>query len=167
MAPPEHPLFAVEMFLPILMIARVKDVAAGVALANDSPLGLTAGCYGDEAEVAYFLDHIEAGTTYCNRPQGATTGAWPVVPGVRRLEGLRLDQQGHRLLLLSAAVPARAVADGGRVSRCRCCTPREAIARHVEDGQTIALEGFTHLIPFAAGHEIIRQGRSATCTWCA
>jgi glutaconate CoA-transferase subunit A len=36
---------------------------------------------------------------------------------------------------------------------------REAIARHVRDGQTIALEGFTHLIPFAAGHEIIRQGR--------
>jgi glutaconate CoA-transferase subunit A len=39
------------------------------------------------------------------------------------------------------------------------CTLREAIARYVEDGQTLALEGFTHLIPFAAGHEIIRQGR--------
>ena len=36
---------------------------------------------------------------------------------------------------------------------------RDAIARHVHDGQTIALEGFTHLIPFAAGHEIIRQRR--------
>ena len=36
---------------------------------------------------------------------------------------------------------------------------REAVARYVEDGQTVALEGFTHLIPFAAGHEIIRQGR--------
>jgi glutaconate CoA-transferase subunit A len=35
----------------------------------------------------------------------------------------------------------------------------EAIARHVHDGQSIALEGFTHLIPFAAAHEIIRQGR--------
>ena len=35
----------------------------------------------------------------------------------------------------------------------------EAIARHVHDGQSVALEGFTHLIPFAAGHEIIRQGR--------
>lgn len=34
-----------------------------------------------------------------------------------------------------------------------------AIAHHVRDGQTVALEGFTHLIPFAAGHEIIRQGR--------
>jgi glutaconate CoA-transferase subunit A len=36
---------------------------------------------------------------------------------------------------------------------------QEAIARHVEDGDAVALEGFTHLIPFAAGHEIIRQGR--------
>jgi glutaconate CoA-transferase subunit A len=34
----------------------------------------------------------------------------------------------------------------------------EAIARHVRDGQSVALEGFTHLIPFAAGQEIIRQG---------
>jgi glutaconate CoA-transferase subunit A len=36
---------------------------------------------------------------------------------------------------------------------------KEAIAEHVRDGQTLALEGFTHLIPFAAGHEIVRQGR--------
>jgi glutaconate CoA-transferase, subunit A len=36
---------------------------------------------------------------------------------------------------------------------------REAIAAHVRDGQVLALEGFTHLIPFAAGHEIIRQRR--------
>jgi len=35
----------------------------------------------------------------------------------------------------------------------------EAIAAHVHDGDFVAMEGFTHLIPFAAGHEIIRQGR--------
>lgn len=35
----------------------------------------------------------------------------------------------------------------------------EAVAAHVHDGDCVALEGFTHLIPFAAGHEIIRQGR--------
>ena len=34
----------------------------------------------------------------------------------------------------------------------------EAIARFVKPGDSVALEGFTHLIPFAAGHEIIRQG---------
>src|SRR3954470_9752343 len=35
---------------------------------------------------------------------------------------------------------------------------RDAIAGSVRPGDSIALEGFTHLIPFAAGHEIIRQG---------
>lgn len=34
---------------------------------------------------------------------------------------------------------------------------RDAIAAHVPDGSIVALEGFTHLIPFAAGHEIVRQ----------
>lgn len=38
-------------------------------------------------------------------------------------------------------------------------TLREAVASLVRDGATMALEGFTHLIPFAAGHEVIRQGR--------
>ena len=35
----------------------------------------------------------------------------------------------------------------------------EAVAELVRDGDTVALEGFTHLIPHAAGHELIRQGR--------
>ena len=36
---------------------------------------------------------------------------------------------------------------------------RDAVDRYVHDGDTVAMEGFTHLIPFAAGHEIVRQGR--------
>jgi glutaconate CoA-transferase subunit A len=36
-------------------------------------------------------------------------------------------------------------------------TLRDAISRFVRPGAHVALEGFTHLIPFAAGHEIIRQ----------
>lgn len=36
---------------------------------------------------------------------------------------------------------------------------KEAVAEFVHDGDTVAMEGFTHLIPFAAGHEIIRQKR--------
>jgi glutaconate CoA-transferase subunit A len=35
----------------------------------------------------------------------------------------------------------------------------EALARLVHDGDSVAMEGFTHLIPFAAGHELLRQGR--------
>jgi glutaconate CoA-transferase subunit A len=35
----------------------------------------------------------------------------------------------------------------------------DAVAEMVRDGDSVAMEGFTHLIPFAAGHEVIRQGR--------
>lgn len=37
----------------------------------------------------------------------------------------------------------------------------EAIRELVSDGDTVALEGFTHLIPFAAGHELIRQRKKS------
>ena len=76
-APAAHPLWHEELFLPILMLRRIPDLEAGLALANASDLGLTAGVYGSPDEVQYFFDHIEAGVTYANRPQGATTGAWP------------------------------------------------------------------------------------------
>ncbi len=36
---------------------------------------------------------------------------------------------------------------------------RDGVAGVVNDGDSVALEGFTHLIPFAAGHEVLRQGR--------
>lgn len=51
----------------------------------------------------------------------------------------------------SASVP-RGAAD-------KTTTMRDAVAAHVRDGDTVSLEGFTHLIPTAAGHEIIRQRR--------
>lgn len=41
----------------------------------------------------------------------------------------------------------------------KVCSLSEAIARYVKDGDLIYAAGFTHLIPFAAGHEIIRQKR--------
>jgi glutaconate CoA-transferase subunit A len=41
----------------------------------------------------------------------------------------------------------------------KVATMHDAIAALVRDGDTVAIEGFTHLISFAAGHEIIRQGR--------
>ncbi|HET7496086.1 MAG TPA: CoA-transferase [Candidatus Limnocylindrales bacterium] len=41
----------------------------------------------------------------------------------------------------------------------KVATMRDAIAELVRDGDTVAIEGFTHLIGFAAGHEIIRQRR--------
>jgi 1-pyrroline-5-carboxylate dehydrogenase len=76
-APPSHRLWRHEMFVPLLMLQRVKDRKEAMRLANDTQMGLTAGFYGGADEVPWFHEHIEAGVTYANRPQGATTGAWP------------------------------------------------------------------------------------------
>jgi 1-pyrroline-5-carboxylate dehydrogenase len=76
-APAGHPLWQQELFLPVLLVERVALRAAAMQRANASPLGLSAGFYGGADEVAWFHDEIEAGVTYANRAQGATTGAWP------------------------------------------------------------------------------------------
>ena len=75
--PVEHRLWKHEMFLPIMAVAKVNDLEEAMKLANEVDYGLTAGFYGSEAETEWFFDQIEAGTVYANRPQGATTGAWP------------------------------------------------------------------------------------------
>lgn len=75
--PVTHRLWKHEMFLPISMIHKVHSMDEAMALANDVDYGLTAGFYGSEEEAAWFFENSEAGVNYANRPQGATTGAWP------------------------------------------------------------------------------------------
>ncbi len=75
--PMDHRLWKVEMFLPITMIGKVQNLDEAMAIANDVDYGLTAGFYGSKEEAKWFFENIEAGVTYANRPQGATTGAWP------------------------------------------------------------------------------------------
>ena len=75
--PYEHRLWQYEMFLPIATIGKVGDLDEAMKIANNVNYGLTAGFYGSPQEVDWFFDKIEAGVTYANRPQGATTGAWP------------------------------------------------------------------------------------------
>ena len=76
-APLDHPLWTQELFAPFLLVAPVESVDEGIARANASDYGLTAGFYGDADETERFFAKIEAGVAYANRPQGATTGAWP------------------------------------------------------------------------------------------
>jgi 1-pyrroline-5-carboxylate dehydrogenase len=75
--PFSHRLWKHEMFLPITTIGKVDSLEQAMTIANDVNYGLTAGFYGSDDEVEWFFDKIEAGVTYANRPQGATTGAWP------------------------------------------------------------------------------------------
>ncbi len=75
--PVEHRLWQYEMFLPITTIGKVSNLDEAMKIANSVNYGLTAGFYGSPKETDWFFDNIEAGVTYANRPQGATTGAWP------------------------------------------------------------------------------------------
>lgn len=75
--PFEHRLWQHEMFLPISTIGKVQNLDEAMRIANNVNYGLTAGFYGSPSETDWFFDNIEAGVTYANRPQGATTGAWP------------------------------------------------------------------------------------------
>jgi 1-pyrroline-5-carboxylate dehydrogenase len=78
--PPTHRLFRDELFVPLTAVAAVDSLGEAIGLANESAFGLTAGVYSqDPAEIAQFLEGIEAGVLYVNRQAGATTGAWPGV----------------------------------------------------------------------------------------
>jgi 1-pyrroline-5-carboxylate dehydrogenase len=72
-----HPLWREELFLPILLISPMGGLEEAMEVANSVDYGLSAGFYGTSEEAEWFLEHIQAGVAYCNRPQGATTGAWP------------------------------------------------------------------------------------------
>jgi 1-pyrroline-5-carboxylate dehydrogenase len=77
---PRHRLLRDELFVPLVAVEAVEDLEQGLARANDSRFGLTAGLFSrDPGEVRRFLDGIEAGVLYVNRASGATTGAWPGV----------------------------------------------------------------------------------------
>jgi 1-pyrroline-5-carboxylate dehydrogenase len=76
-APLGHPLWQRELFAPFVLASAVQDIGEAIALANASEYGLTAGFYGSPDETERFFADIEAGVCYANRPQGATTGAWP------------------------------------------------------------------------------------------
>ena len=75
--PFNHRLWKHEMFLPITTVGKVGSLDEAMKYANDVDYGLTAGFYGSKEETKWFFQNIEAGVTYANRPQGATTGAWP------------------------------------------------------------------------------------------
>ena len=76
-APLEHPLWTNELFAPFVLVAPVPTLDDAFARANANDYGLTAGFYGSSTETERFFDVVEAGVGYANRPQGATTGAWP------------------------------------------------------------------------------------------
>lgn len=73
--------------------------------------------------------------------------------GTRISRGIRTRRGCARLRLCFAEVSVR--------SHSAPIVPlADAVAQLVRDGDSLAIEGFTHLIPFAAGHEVLRQERA-------
>ena len=69
-----------------------------------------------------------------------------------------LDPEGNELCVLRGPrTDGPATHERERGMTDKVATMRDAVADLVRDGDTVAIEGFTHLICFAAGHEIIRQ----------
>jgi 1-pyrroline-5-carboxylate dehydrogenase len=76
--PLDHELWQVEMFLPIVAVAKVDSLQQAMQLTNASHYGLTGGFFSeDRDEIQWYLDNVESGVVYVNRAAGATTGAWP------------------------------------------------------------------------------------------
>ncbi len=77
-APRDSWVWERELFVPLVAVTKVDGLDEGLALANDTEFGLTAGLFSnDEDEIDRWFRGIQAGVTYVNRAAGATTGAWP------------------------------------------------------------------------------------------
>ena len=75
--PLDHPYWTRELFVPVLMIGKVNSLAQAMELTNDTVYGLTGGFFGSQEETQKYFEQIQVGTSYANRMQGASTGAWP------------------------------------------------------------------------------------------
>jgi 1-pyrroline-5-carboxylate dehydrogenase len=75
--PREHRLWKKEMFVPVVMIDRIKNLDEGIELANNVEYGLTGGFFGTKEEAKEYFRRVQVGVAYVNRSQGASTGAWP------------------------------------------------------------------------------------------
>ena len=140
--PAIHRLFQDELFAPFTAVHAVDSLDEALRLANDSIYGLTAGVYSeDPAEVAALPRRDRGGRPVRQPPRRRDDRRVAGRPGVRRLEGLRLDRQGRPVDVLR-----RASSSGSRATRSSTragmtdATASPKIDRTIQlrDGRTLA-----------------------------
>jgi 1-pyrroline-5-carboxylate dehydrogenase len=100
--PYDHWLWKTELFVPILLVGKVKTLEEALMRANDVEYGLTAGIFSeDPKEIEYFFNNIEAGVVYANKTVGGYYRCNARSTTVRGLEAFGLDweKRGRTLLL--------------------------------------------------------------------
>jgi 1-pyrroline-5-carboxylate dehydrogenase len=75
--PYSHRCWTTELFVPLVTIGKVESLDEAMRMTNNTAYGLTGGFFGTADEAQWYFDRIEVGTSYANRSQGASTGAWP------------------------------------------------------------------------------------------
>ncbi len=101
--PANHRVFRDEFFAPLTAVHAVDSLDEALTLANDTIYGLTAGIYSeDRPRSRQFLDRIQAGRAVRQPPRRRDDRGVAGRPGVRRLEGQRLDRQGRAVDVLRA-----------------------------------------------------------------
>ena len=92
-------------------------------------------------------------TTGASEASAGSAWGW----GPTRFRGGGAPRNKQVMLTEPPNHPTVGLCENARLRMAELLPLSEAIARFVRSGDSVALEGFTHLIPFAAGHEIIRQ----------
>ena len=109
-------IWSTELFVPLIAVDAVDSLDEAFTLANDTPLGLTAGLFSREPDRGRCIPRTDRGRRRLRQPARRRDDRRVARrAAVRRLEGVGHQRQGGRRPVLRAAVPPRAEPNGGGV----------------------------------------------------
>ena len=148
-----------EVFGPFVSVSTFASEDEALAIANGTEYGLGGGLWTQNLSRAHRLaGAMRSGMVWVNsykRVSPASPFGGTGLSGYGREMGFEAIREYTEAKSIWINVDAKIPPWYAEM----IVSLREAVAEHVHDGDMLALEGFTHLIPHATGHEIIRQGR--------